>query len=304
MSSDLSNFQRIELEPHHPRRAYNLQPTRERRIPPGCLAAGVIALIVLCLLVGLPALLPGRTNVLLLGVDARPGEGVLGRTDTMILTTFQPLRPYVGMLTIPRDLWVNIPQVGENRINTAHFFAEAEQAGSGPAAAMETVRQNFGVDVHFYVRIRFDGLSGLVDAVDGLDITLPRAMSGYQAGTHHLDGTQALAFVRDRAGSDDLFRNERAIIFLKAFISRLLNPAAWPYLPAFFAALGQALDSDIPGWAWPRLGLALLRVGPEGIDGRSITREMITPFTTAGGASVLLPRWELINPVLQEVFGQ
>jgi LCP family protein required for cell wall assembly len=300
MSSDLSNFQRIELDPNIPTRKYNILPRKDRRGTVGCF----IALVALCMILLLPALLPIRTNVLLLGVDARPGEGDLGRTDTMILTTFQPLRPYVGMLTIPRDLWVNIPNVGENRINTAHFFAEANQTGSGPAAAMEAVRQNFGVDVHFYVRIRFEGLKGLVDSLGGLDVTLPSAMSGYAQGTHHMDGTQALAFVRDRAGSDDLFRNERAIIFLKAFMRQLLHPATWPRFPAFMAALNQAMDTDLPLWAWPRLGMAMLRVGPEGIDGRAITHEMVTPFTTSGGASVLLPRWELINPVLFEIFGQ
>jgi LCP family protein required for cell wall assembly len=304
MSSDLSNFQRIELDPNIPQRQYALRPRRSLPNPRGCLVVGLIIFGLLCLLTLLPALIPGRTNVLLLGVDARPGEGDLGRTDTMILTTFQPLRPYVGMLTIPRDLWVNIPNVGENRINTAHFFAEAEKPGSGPAAAMEAVHQNFGVDVHYFVRIRFDGLKGLVDAIGGLDVTLPRAMSGYEAGTHHMDGTQALAFVRDRAGSDDLFRNERAIIFLKAFLRQGMRPAAWLRLPAFLAALRQTVDTDIPWWAWSRLGMALLRVGPDGIEGRSFTHEMVQPFTTAGGASVLLPRWELINPVLLELFGQ
>jgi hypothetical protein len=55
---------------------------------------------------------------------------------------------------------------------------------------------------------------------------------------------------------------------------------------------------------WPRLTLAVIRLGPAGIDFRSITREMAQPFTTAGGASVLAPDWSRINPVLLEMFGQ
>lgn len=303
MTSDLSEFQRIELEPHNPKGDYSLSLLKPRRKAPGCLIA-LAVLFALCLLLLLPALLPGRTNVLLLGVDARPGEGDLGRTDTMILTTFQPLRLYIGMVTIPRDLWVNIPGVGENRINTAHFFAEAQSKGSGPAAAQQAVRENFDVDVDYFVRIRFDGLKGLVDALGGLDVNVPREMSGYTQGTHRMDGTQALAFVRDRAGSDDLYRNERALIFLKALMGQISHPTAWPRLPAFFTALAQAVDTNIPVWMWGRLGITLFVVGPGGIDGRAITHDMVTPFTTEGGASVLLPRWELINPVLLEVFGQ
>src|SRR5512140_1513587 len=61
---------------------------------------------------------PLRTNILLLGTDDSPQRGALGRTDTIILTTVSPLVPYIGMLSIPRDLWVRVPNVGEQRINT------------------------------------------------------------------------------------------------------------------------------------------------------------------------------------------
>ena len=102
--------------------------------------------------------IPVRTNILLLGIDRSPVGTNLGRSDTMILTTIVPPQPYVGMLSIPRDLWVSIPGNGENRINTAHFFAETEKTGSGPAAAVRTIHENFGVDVDAYVRFNFEGL--------------------------------------------------------------------------------------------------------------------------------------------------
>jgi LCP family protein required for cell wall assembly len=222
----------------------------------------------------------------------------------MILTTFMPQTPYVGMLSIPRDLWVNIPNFGDDRINTAHFYAEASQPGTGPAAAKETVRQNFGVNVDYYMRVRFDGIRNIVDAMGGLDVELPRDMSGYTAGTHHLDGQQALVLVRDRAGSDDLYRTERAQIFIKSMFNQLLRPTIWPRLPAVLFAITQSVDTDVPSWQWPRLLIAVLRVGVNSIDGRTITHEMVTPFVTSGGAQVLLPNWELINPVLMDVFGQ
>ena len=222
----------------------------------------------------------------------------------MILATYQPLPPYVGLLSIPRDLWVNVPGYGENRINTAHFFAEAAKAGSGPAAAMDVVRQNFGVDVTYYVRLHFNGFKDIVDALGGVDVTLPTDMSGYKAGTYHLDGTKALALVRDRETSDDFFRMSRGQLVIKAMLKQILNPVSWPRLPEVFLAASQAVDTNLPVWQLPRLAFAILRLGPQGIDARLISRDMVKPFVTSGGADVLEPIWGAINPVLMEMFGQ
>jgi LCP family protein required for cell wall assembly len=249
-------------------------------------------------------LTPFRTNVLLLGIDYAPGDSRIGRSDTIILTTFLPLEPYVGMLSIPRDLWVAIPGIGENRINTAHYFAEGQQEGSGPQASMETIQQNFGVDVHYYVRIRFEGFKDVVNAMGGVDIDLQAPMAGYPPGKHHLTGNKALAFVRSRQGSDDFFRMEQGQFIMKAVLRQMLSPVQWPRIPGALFALSRATDTNLPVWQWPRLGLALLRTGPEGIDNRTITRDMAAPFVTSDGAQVLLPDWTRINPVLLEVFGQ
>jgi LCP family protein required for cell wall assembly len=249
-------------------------------------------------------LLPGRTNVLLLGIDYTEPGSSLGRSDTVILSTFLPSKGYVGMLSIPRDLWVILPGFGEDRINTAHFYAEAQQPGSGPEAALLTVRQNFGIDVDHYVRIRFEGFREIVDALGGVDIDLTEPMAGYLPGKHHLTGRKALAFVRNRQGSDDFFRMQQGQFLLKQVFKDILNPLNWPRLPAVILAITRSVETNLPIWTWPRLGLTLLRAGPGGIDNRTINREMTTPFVTEQGANVLLPNWALINPVLLEMFGQ
>ena len=241
-------------------------------------------------------------GALLLGLDRAPEGSDASRTDTMILMAVNPLQPRVTMLSIPRDLWVSIPNVGENRINTAHFFAEAADPGSGPRAALDTVRQNFGVPTRYYVRVRFDGFVEIINAMGGVTITLEQPTGLLEAGTHQLDGTQALAFVRDRSGADDFFRMAHAQILLKAAVQKWLNPLTWVRLPAVAAALSRSLDTNLPFWQWPRMAVALARSLLGGLDARTLPREAVTPFITNEGAAVLLPNWDLIRPLVDELF--
>jgi polyisoprenyl-teichoic acid--peptidoglycan teichoic acid transferase len=249
-------------------------------------------------------LAPLRTNILLLGTDDSPERGAVGRTDTILLTTVIPTRPYVGMLSIPRDLWVNVPGVGEQRINTAYFFAEAGESGAGPQAAMQTIRENFGIPVHYYALIHMYGLVAAVDALGGVDIHLDSPTGGWDAGNYHINGTQALEFVRERSSSDDFSRMKRSQILMLSLAGRALQPASWGRLPGFLYSVLQAVDTNIPIWQIPRLGFALIRAPLFGIDSQVITREMVVPFQTAGGAQVLAPNWDAINPILFEMFGR
>lgn len=247
---------------------------------------------------------PLRTNILLLGTDDSPERGAVGRTDTIILTTIVPLRPYVGMLSIPRDLWVTIPEVGEQRINTAYFFAEANQSGSGPGAAMQTIRDNFGVTVHYYAMIHMVGLVSAVDSLEGVDIQLDESMGGLPAGTHHLNGIDALAFARERGSSDDFSRMQRSQILISAAFTKALQPSNWHALPEFIFSLISVIDTNVPLWQLPRLIFALVRSVLFGVDSQTITRNMVTPFQTSAGAQVLAPNWDAINPLLKDMFGQ
>lgn len=240
----------------------------------------------------------------MLGTDDSPERGAVGRTDTIILATVIPTRPYLGLLSIPRDLWVNIPGVGEQRINTAYFYAEAGEAGAGPQAAMQTIDQNFGIPVQYYALVHMFGLVGAVDALGGVDIQLNSPTGSWDAGAYHLDGSQALEFVRERSSSDDFSRMNRTQTLVVSLAGKALQPASWTRLPGFALAISQAVDTNIPLWQLPRLGFALLRAPFLGIDSRVISREMVVPFQTEGGAQVLAPNWDVINPVLLEMFGR
>lgn len=270
------------------------QKRRKRRILPLLLLAAFLAYF----------LAPLRTNILLLGTDNSPERGSVGRTDTIILVSVVPLKPYIGMLSIPRDLWVGIPGVGEQRINTAYFYAEANRSGSGASAAKATIRQNFGVPVHYHAVIHMAGVVSLVDALGGIDIRLDAPASGYPAGVHHLNGAQALAFARDRSASDDFGRMQRAQILISATLGKAMQPDSWGNLPQFLIALSQTVDTNIPPWQAPRLLFALMRAPIFGVDSRTITREMTSPTVTSGGAQVLLPNWDAIRPLIREMFGR
>lgn len=297
-----------EYPPNYPP-AYPPPPPPRRRLSGCCSCLVGFAIPVILVLVGLVIyfLAPLRTNLLVLGVDRELQGTDLGRTDTIILVSVDPLLPTVKMLSIPRDLWVPIPVpgVGENRINTAHFYAEAKQPGSGPEAALQTVQQNFDVSVPYYVRVRFDAVLDIVDALGGVTVTLPKAQGGLSAGTHTLDGAQALTFVRDRKGTDDFFRMAQAQVMVKAIARQMISPLSWAHLPAVAQAVIASMDTNLPAWQLPRIGLAFLRASlTNTIQSAAIQRQMTTPYITSGGANVLLPKWDLINPYVKSFLGQ
>lgn len=278
--------------------------TRRRRSGCSSFGCGLLFILAIPLLLMITGYLiaPLRTNILVLGIDYTPPGSSVGRSDTNIIISVNPLKPTIAMLSIPRDLWIPIPGYGENRINTAHFFAEGEQTGSGPYKAMETIRTNFNIRIGYYLRFRFDSFREVVDAFGGVDIYLAEPMAGYPAGQHHLTGNKALAFARNRTGSDDFFRMEQGQILVKALLRQSLQPAKWFRIPAAGLAFLRSVDTNIPVWQWPRLGLAILRAGPDGINNRIIQREMVTPYTTDQGANILLPDWGQINLLVEELF--
>lgn len=249
-------------------------------------------------------LIPIRTNILLLGTDYLPPRDPISRTDTNIIISIIPLKPYVAMLSIPRDLWVNIRGVGENRINTAYFFAELNKKGTGGTAAIQTIQDNFGVSINYFMVLNMDGVIRIIDSVGGVEVELTQTMGGLTQGSHHLDGTQALAFARERYSADDFSRMSQGQILIKAFLKKVLSPAGWLHIPMIMIESYRAIDTNIPYWMLPRLGLAVMRAGSGGLITQSIDREMVTPFTTVDGAQVLAPNWDLINPILLKLFGQ
>ena len=135
-----------------------------------------------------------RLNVLLLGVDARPGEKD-ARTDSMILVSIDRATRKIALVSIPRDTLVEIPGHGKEKINSANVIG-------GVDMARETVEGLMGVEIPYYVKTNFDGFKDIVDTLGGVTIDVDKRMV-YRAeninlypGTQRLDGYNAIGYVR------------------------------------------------------------------------------------------------------------
>lgn len=238
------------------------------------------------------------------------------RADTVMVVTANPGSPNLGLLSIPRDLYLLIPDQGENRINTAHVFGELDHAGGGPERTAAAIVHNFGVPIDAWVRIDFNGFEAVVDALGGITLDVPKPLidEAYPtedygtmvitipAGTQWMDGRTALQYARSRHSSSDFDRAARQQAVVEALLRRLLQPTAWPRLPDLYQAYREAVETDLTFVQLARLGLTVLRVGPDGLDRLVIDQEMVIPTTTPAGASVLMPRWELIKPAVDQLF--
>ena len=205
-----------------------------------------------------------RVNILLMGIDQREQDsGLPTRTDTMILLTIDPASKSMGMLTIPRDLWVPIPGLGrpvEDRINTASILGDLEKyPGGGPALAKKTVQYNLGVPVHYYVRMDFKGFEKIVDALGGVTINVPQAIQdeeypddnygvmsiSFPAGVQHMDGETALRYVRTRHADSDFGRGRRQLQFLMAMRDQALKLNILPKVPGLIGQMRDSIKTDL-----------------------------------------------------------
>ncbi|MCR5619862.1 MAG: LCP family protein [Lachnospiraceae bacterium] len=179
----------------------------------------------------------GVTNILLIGNDSRLG-GEDGRSDAMILVSISTKTGKVLMTSILRDIYVEIPGYGSNRLNAAYAYG-------GPELLMKTVEQNFDIPVNRYILVNFEAFAGVVDAVGGVDLELTpdeviwlnaylneynelRGKEfGYdyiyqlEGGMMHLNGAQALAYSRNRYIGTDFGRTERQRKVMEEIIGKL-----------------------------------------------------------------------------------
>jgi LCP family protein required for cell wall assembly len=249
----------------------------------------------------------GGMNVLVVGVDERAGhpeEGVRG--DTLIVVHLDPAGRWTSMLSIPRDTRVSIPDVGETKINVAYGqgYATAEslygagttQQQGGMALAAQTVEGFLGLSergrrIDAVAQINFDGFAKVIDALDGVDIDVPRLIVDdeyptpdfgttrveFQPGVQHMDGATALIYARTRHADSDFGRAERQQQVLRAIAARLRERGTVGQLmlaPKLVGGLEGAVKTTLPiarpdvllGLAWIGSGFSPDEIGQVRLD--------------------------------------
>lgn len=266
-----------------------------------------------------------RVSVLILGLDydddmaERQGPS---RTDTMILLTIDPQSRTAGMLSIPRDLWVNIPGFGYGRINTAYYNGDAYKVpGGGPALAMKTVEQVIGVPVQYYAQVKFSAFVNLVDAIGKIEVFVdkkifidPRGPGNDEImlsyGPHILGGVEALAYARQRyTDGGDVDRALRQQKVIMAIREKVLDPANLPYLlanaPDIYALLQQGMNTNLTFDDVMKLGMLAKDIPVENIKRGVIDYSMVTQNTvTVNGQSqqIFKPMPDKIRVLRDEIF--
>lgn len=270
-----------------------------------------------------------RFNVLLLGLDKRPNDGGTAfRTDSMILISLDPATRSIGVLSIPRDLYVEIPRdtvVGQSygfqRINTAYFLGERVQEGYGALLAMQAVQYNLGVRVHDYVVFDFQAVINLIDAIGGIEIDVAREIidreypdmytNGYDplyiaAGRQWMNGDLALKYARSRHGSSDFDRARRQQQVISAVRERILRFEMLPELivraPNLWSGLSGHVRSGLALEQWIQLAVYAKDISSENIRYGVIDGRYVQPMMW-NGMSVLSPNRAVIGSLLLEVFG-
>jgi len=270
---------------------------------------------------------PRRITVLLMGVDQRSSEfdrENAHRTDTMILVQVNPVDETIGLLSIPRDLWVRIPGFQSARITTANYQGDLnELPGGGPQLAMDTVRANLGVSVDKYVRINFEVFEEVVDilAPDGVEICVEEAIYDpdfpdegfgfievrFEPGCQMLQTEQLLQYARTRAtDGGDFDRNRRQQQVLRALQAHLLSAGGIArfasQIPTLYNELADSYETNFSLEEVLALGSLVSRISTDNINSGSINALHVTFDQTDTGDQILLPRQNAIADAVQQAF--
>jgi LCP family protein required for cell wall assembly len=258
-------------------------------------------------------------TVLLLGTDRRNAASGTNNTDTLLLFYLDPETQRAALLSIPRDLYIDIPGHDQGRINTAYSYGKRDGTG-GLALARQTVSATLGIPVDHAVLIDFTVFVTVVDAIGGIDVdvpydiydpTYPDGGTGYDpfyisAGNHHLDGATALKYARTRAtAGGDFDRTARQRQVVMAVRDQVLSLDLLPNLiaqsPQLWASMQHAFEADLTLSEMIDLAVTASHIPSDQIEMGSIDDSCTTPWTTPGGAQVLLPLQDRIDAVVSDL---
>jgi polyisoprenyl-teichoic acid--peptidoglycan teichoic acid transferase len=254
-----------------------------------------------------------RVNVLLLGLDTRGvdnGDGI--RSDTLIIVSIDQSKKTAAMLSIPRDLWVEIPGHGTNRINTSYLFGEQDKQNGGPPLAKLTVERNFGIPIHYFAQVDFAGFRQIIDAIGGITLDVKKPLIDAEfptddfglkriyipAGIQRMNGRVALEYARSRHADSDFGRNQRQQEVLLAVREQGVNLGILTNTE-LQQALQGAIKTDLN--TGEILSLAQLAIGMNRANIRTFSIDAnYAERVNIAGNDVLRPDWTAIRQLLRE----
>lgn len=264
-----------------------------------------------------------RVNILFMGLDERDWVEGLGapRSDTMILFTVDPLSKTAGMISIPRDLWVNIPGFGYSRINTAYSSGEGNKLpGGGPGLAMKTVEGVLGVPIQYYAQVDFGAFEEAIDAMGGLEICIPETIKvsvigrtnkyKIDAGCQVLPGYLVLGYARNRkTDGGDIDRAKRQQLVIYALRNQIFSPENFPKMvsiaPDVYREASAGLKTNMTFDDAMKLGTLMTQIPVESIKSGVIDYTMGSlDNVVLGGenASIMKPFPDKIRELRDQVF--
>jgi len=261
-----------------------------------------------------------RTNILVMGIDRRPGEAFISRTDSMMLISVDVEDEKAAILSIPRDLYVVIPGYGRDRINTAFVYGSSgDNPAGGAALAMHTVEYNLGVHVDHYVLVDFSTVTKGINTLGGIyvyvpveinDPTFPDMNYGYDplyipAGSQHMDGSTALKYARTRHADNDFGRAARQQQVLLATRDKALGLGITSLLaraPELYKRVEHGIRTDLSLEQIVQLATTSSGIASENIRNEVLDGNYVTPYLTDQGSQVLVLDLEKGTPFIRSLF--
>lgn len=215
----------------------------------------------------------GRVNILLMGMGGA-GHDAPDLTDTMMIASIDPVNKTASLLSIPRDMWVSVPNVGKMKLNAAYETGKYEYLGkidhsnanhnavmAGFTTVDQTIEDITGVTIHYNMLVDFQAFRQAIDTVGGVDINVPEQLydptmaweNGWnsvlaKAGPQHMDGKHALIYVRSRETSSDFARSQRqraVILALKEKVVSLGTLGNPMKISELMSAFGDNVKTDL-----------------------------------------------------------
>lgn len=243
---------------------------------------------------------PETMMVLALGIDTRADNYLYGLADVIRLVRVDFVTPKVTVLSMPRDLWVEIPEIADNygitegKLNQSYFYGTEGMGyyhgpGGAPGLMARTLALNFGVHVDHYGTVNMLTFEKMVNALGGIDLYLPYDVDGrpvddktedmgfFPAGHHHFNGDQALRFSRIRKVDTVFDRMDRQTMVLCALKDKLNSPSVFPRIPKLIASFQDSLITDLSPAQISELACLLPKLSRENIIFTSIPKEILKP---------------------------